>query len=50
VWTSRVQKEKELLLLSRAHRVYGRKSSTARGQETISQDFGAVVGREEEAE
>ena len=50
MWTSRVQKEKELLLLSRAHRVYGRKSCTAGGQETTSQDFGVVAGREEEAE
>ena len=50
MWTSRVQKEKELLLLSGTHRVYGRKSCTAGGQETTSQDFGMAVGREKEAE
>jgi hypothetical protein len=46
VWTSPVQKEEVLLLLSRAHRAYGRKSCTARGEETTPQDFDVVAGRE----
>jgi hypothetical protein len=46
VWTSPVQKEEVLLLLSKAHRAYGRKSCTARGEETTPQDFDVVAGRE----
>jgi len=38
------------VLLSRAHRAYGRKSCTVGGEETTPQDFGVVAGREGEAD
>jgi len=40
VWTPLVQMEKVLLLLSRAHRAYGRKGCTAGGEETGDKNEG----------